>query len=138
MEKTHRVVIDFIKVEDKTWNIVARWTQKKVFNAMINFLMDGFKIPRSQRVEDDHQVLGIVGNEKFCTEVYRKITNSEVNKLRDIAQGLKKVMPKSLRQKMMTVEFQEQNKTWDRVTTILSMMGIHIQIKVEKYISEST
>ena len=135
MEKTHKLTIDFIRVEDPSWNVVTKWTQKKVFNSMVNFLMEGFKIPKSQKTEDNHQVIAIVGDEKLVNDSYEKIVNVESKKLKDISYTLRKVMPKSVRNKLATVEFSEDRKIWTKFTTMLGLMGILLTIIVDKYLN---
>ncbi len=133
MEKTHIVKIDIVRVDDKTWNAVARWTQRRVFNSIVNFMMDGFKIPRTKKDADDHQVIGLPGDEKYCQDAYNRIVNVEATRLQDIAQSLKKVLPKKLRHKLMAANLSEEKQVWTRVTTMLGMMGIHVSVAIDPY-----
>lgn len=123
-------------LENKSASWLVRAGQKKVFDSVVNFLSEGFKIDRKQLTKeqkaDPVQVFGVEGTKEECEKELQKIFNIEKQQIQNMLLKFAniRVLPPSIRHKLQSYKIDTTNGSWQYLQKALFLFSILITANV--------
>jgi hypothetical protein len=128
--------IDIEKVPNPTHGFLQRKTQDALYNSLVNFCIEQFRIDRSKytktQLTDTHQVFEVDGTEEACNkmlESLEKIDNTQMEKFYGKISNIR-MMPAFIRRKVMSAKNAVTQGSWEKLQQVCMMFNIIIYAEV--------
>ena len=136
LKMTHRMEIKIEKLPTEAAGWMMRVVQERVFNSVVNFIAESFKIDRSkltkEQKEDPVQVFALGGSKEECDKEMEKIHNLEKTKVQEVVTRFAnmRILPSSVRRKLESYKVDTNNGSWQYLQKALFLFNILITIRV--------